>query len=47
MTDAFYAPLYLLLSISDAADREKREEIAILFTTHIDCFIEKYATERP
>ena len=28
-------------------DREKREEIAILFTTHIDCFIEKYATERP
>ncbi len=47
MAVEFYAPFYLLLSISDAAsDKKEKEEIANLFTTHIACFVEKYATEK-
>ncbi len=47
MAVEFYAPFYLLLSISDAASgKEEKEEITNLFTTHIECFIEKYATEK-
>ena len=47
MAIELYAPFYLLLSISDAADKEEREEMAKLFTTHVDCFIEKYAAIKP
>ena len=44
MAVEFYAPFYLLLTISDAAhDKEEREEIENLFTAHMDRFIEKYA----
>ena len=40
-------PFYLLLSISDAtSDNEEKEKIADIFTAHIDCFIEKYATSK-
>ena len=44
MAVEFYAPFYLSLSILDAASgKEEKEEIAKLFTTHIECFIKKYA----
>ena len=44
MSLEFYAPFYLLLSISDAASgKEEKEKAAELFTTHMECFIEKYA----
>ena len=47
MAVELYAPFYLLLSISDATSgKEEREEIANLFTTHIQCFVEKYAIEK-
>ena len=47
MAVEFYAPFYLLLSISDAtSDNEEKEKIADIFTAHIDCFIEKYATSK-
>lgn len=47
MAVEFYAPFYLLLSISDAtSDNKEKERIADIFTAHIDCFIEKYATSR-
>lgn len=42
----FYAPFYLLLSISDATP-DKKEKIADIFTAHIDGFIEKYAVSTP
>ena len=48
MAVEFFAPLYLLLSISDAATSKKeKEEIVNLFMTHIDSFIERYAREKP
>lgn len=47
MAVEFYAPFYLLLSISDTtSDKEEKERIADLYTAHIDCFIEKYATSK-
>lgn len=47
MAVEFYAPFYLLLSIPDAtSDNEEKEKIADIFTAHIDCFIEKYATSK-
>ena len=43
MAVEFYAPFYLLLTISDAAhDKEEGEEIENLFTAHMDRFIENY-----
>ncbi|MDO4541581.1 MAG: hypothetical protein Q4C00_01970 [Bacillota bacterium] len=43
----FYAPLFLLLSISDAtASKEEKAKISDLFTAHIDCCMEKYAVEK-
>lgn len=46
MAIEFYAPFYLLLSISDAAsDKKEKVEIANLFTIYIERFIEKYTTE--
>ena len=48
MAIEFYAPFYLLLSLSDAArDKEEKDKIKNLFRTHIDCFTEKYAAEEP
>lgn len=47
MAVEFYAPFYLLLSISDAtSDNKEKERIADIFTAHLDCFIEKHATSR-
>lgn len=47
MAVEFYAPFYLLLSISDAASgKEEKEEITNLFKAHIECFVEKYAAEK-
>ena len=47
MAVEFYAPFYLLLSISDGtSDKAEKEKIADLFTAHIDCFMEKYATHK-
>lgn len=47
MAVEFYAPFYLLLSISDAtSDKEEKEKIAYIFTAHIDRFMEKHATNR-
>lgn len=47
MAVEFYAPFYLLLSISDAtSDNKEKERIADIFTAHLDCFIKKYATSR-
>ena len=47
MAVEFYATFYLLLSISDATSgKEEKERIANIYITHIDCFIEKYATNR-
>ncbi len=44
MAVEFFAPLYLLLSISDAAaSKEEKEEVVNLFMEHIDIFIERYA----
>ena len=46
MAVEFYAPFYLLLSISDAASgKEEKEEAASLYTMHIECFVEKYAAK--
>lgn len=46
MAIEFYAPFYLLLSISDATDsKEEKGEIINLYIEHMDCFIENYATE--
>ncbi len=48
MAVEFYAPFYLLLSISDATpDKEEKEKISDIFTAHIDSFIEKYAVSTP
>lgn len=47
MAVELYAPFYLLLSISDTtSEKEERKEIANLFTTHIQCFVKKYAIEK-
>ncbi|MBU2701282.1 hypothetical protein Ga0466249_002396 [Sporomusaceae bacterium BoRhaA] len=44
----FYAPFYLLMSISDASsNKAEKEEAANLLTAHIERFIERYAVERP
>ncbi len=44
MAVEFYAPFYLLLSISDAVDsKEEKEKIINLYTMHLDCFFQKYA----
>ena len=44
MAVEFFAPFYLLLSMWDAASgKEEKENVAALFTTHLDCFAEKYA----
>ena len=41
-----YAPFYLLLSMSDAASsKAEKEQIATLFISHLDRFIERYAAE--
>lgn len=48
MAIEFFAPLYLLLSISDAAaSKEEKEEAVHLFLAHIDDFIERHAAEKP
>lgn len=41
----FYAPLFLLMSISDASSN--REEYANFLTAHIDSFIKRNAAEKP
>lgn len=47
MSVEFYAPFYLLLSISDAAStQERKEEIAGLFSSHVERFIETYAANK-
>lgn len=47
MAVEFFAPFYLLVSISDAAaDHEEKERIAELYTSHLDCFAEKYAAKK-
>ena len=47
MAVEFYAPFYLLLSISDmASDKEEKEKTAIIFKTHIESFMEKYAMKQ-
>ena len=47
MAVQFYSPFYQLLSITDStSDNEEKEKIADIFTAHIDCFIEKYATSK-
>ena len=39
---------YLLLSMSDAASgKEEKEKVAVLFTTHLECFVETYAAKMP
>lgn len=44
----FYAPFYLLLSISDAAANEaEKKDAAKLLTSHVERFIEGYAAEKP
>lgn len=44
MAVEFYAPFYLCLSLSDAASAPgERKEIARLFTSHMDRFVERYA----
>ena len=46
MAVEFYAPFYLLLSISDAASSEpEKRATEELFTAHVEGFIEKYASE--
>ena len=46
MAVEFYAPFYLLLSISDAALSEpEKRATAELFTAHVEGFIEKYASD--
>lgn len=46
MAVEFYAPFYLLLSISDAASgKEEKENAANLFMAHSARFVEKYAAE--
>ncbi|WP_125144145.1 TetR/AcrR family transcriptional regulator [Clostridium transplantifaecale] len=48
MAVEFFAPFYLLLSLSDAApDKEEKKKINNLFLAHIDCFTGKYAAEEP
>ena len=40
MAVEFYAPFYLLLSVSDAASgKEEKEEAESLYTMHIECFV--------
>lgn len=44
MAVEFFAPFYLLLSISDAASKtEEKDRIAHLYTEHLERFIERYA----
>ena len=48
MAVEFFAPFYLLLSMSDAASgKEEKEKVAVLFTTHLECFVETYAAKMP
>lgn len=44
MAVEFFAPFYLLLSISDAVSG-KEEKMEVLFTTHLECFVETYAAK--
>ncbi len=47
MAVEFYAPFYLLLSISDSTtDKEEKSKIATLYTKHIDSFITKYIMKK-
>lgn len=42
----FYAPFYLLLSISDTVHgKDEKVKIKNLYTTHLNCFFEKYVGE--
>lgn len=44
MAVEFYAPFYLLLSISDTVHgKEEKGRIKNLYTMHLNCFFEKYA----
>jgi AcrR family transcriptional regulator len=48
MAVELFAPFYLLLSMSDAASgKEEKEKVAVLFTTHLECFVETYAAKMP
>lgn len=48
MAVEFFAPFYLLLSMSDVASgKEEKEKVAVLFTTHLECFVEKHAAKMP
>lgn len=43
MAVEFYAPFYLLLSISDAVDsKEEKAKIINIYTMHLNCFFQKY-----
>ena len=46
MAVEFYAPFYLLLSLSDAAiDKTEKESISAFFTAHLERFADKYAAK--
>ena len=46
LADEFYAPFYLLLSISDTVHgKDEKVKIKNLYTTHLNCFFEKYVGE--
>ena len=48
MAVEFFAPFYLLLSMSDAASgKEEKEEVAVLFTTHLERFVKTHAAKTP
>ena len=48
MAVEFFAPFFLLLSMSDAASgKEEKERIAGLYMAHMESFVEKYAAEKP
>lgn len=46
MAVEFFAPFYLLVSVSDAASgKDEREKIKTLYLEHLERFIEKYSME--
>ena len=48
MAVEFFAPFYLLLSISDAAsEKEEKEKAAELFKAQLECFVKKHAVKNP